>query len=107
MKIFKNLTGAIIVASLLLICGCKEVLDLEPPNKLPLDRVFSDPSGIKLYMANLYHQMPIEDFRYGEEGWHSNTNGGRNRAMYTDEAIHTEWLGNYGVANGSMAPHYW
>jgi len=101
-------TYAVLFAVVLsMFTSCKQVLDLDPPNKLPVDAVFSDPAGVKLYMANLYHQMPIEDFRYGEEGWHSNTNGGRNRAMYTDEAIHTEWIGNYGVANNSMAPHYW
>jgi starch-binding outer membrane protein, SusD/RagB family len=109
MKRFNHtrIASIILAIGLLIGGGCSEVLDLEPPNKLPIEDVFTDPNGLKLYLANLYYQMPIEDFRYGEEGWHSNTNGGRNRAMYTDEAIHTEWIGNYGVANNSMAPHYW
>jgi hypothetical protein len=107
MKIMKYITSALLVVTLLVAPGCNDVLDLQPQDKMPLENVFSDPNGLKLYLANLYYQMPVEDFRYGEEGWHSNTNGGRNRAMYTDEAIHTEWIGNYGVANGYMAPHYW
>lgn len=92
----------------LAIAGCDQVLDLDPQDKLPVEDVFTDPEGLKLYMANLYYQMPVEDFRFGEEGWHTNTNGGRNRAMYTDEAMHTEWIGNYGVGlDGVMAPNYW
>jgi hypothetical protein len=98
----------VLALSLLLTLGCKDVLDLEPQDKLPIEAVFSDPAGVKLYMANLYYQMPLEDFKYGEESWNGNTNGGRNRAMYTDEAMHTEWIGNYGVGkDGEMAPNYW
>lgn len=44
--------------------GCSDFMDLEPKDKIPADVIFSDPTGVKLYMANLYSQLPIEDFNF-------------------------------------------
>ncbi|HKG05213.1 MAG TPA: hypothetical protein VKB19_02075, partial [Pedobacter sp.] len=45
-----------------MLMSCKKVLDLEPTDKVQADQLFSDPEGVKVYMANLYYQLPIEDF---------------------------------------------
>lgn len=74
---------------------CSDVLDLEPLDRITAEDLFGDPEGTKLYMANLYYQMPMEDFTYSpKQGFNFNVqdpnNGGFVAAMLTDEAVHTE-----------------
>lgn len=75
--------------------SCKKVLDLEPTDKIQAEDLFADPAGVKLYMANLYFQLPTEDFTFFRQGFNQNSgdpnNGGFAPAMVTDEAIHTEF----------------
>jgi hypothetical protein len=87
--------------------GCKRVLDLQPTDKLPASAIFGDPQGVKIYMANLYSQMPVEDFAYFRNGFNWNggdpNNGGFAPAMETDEAVHSEF-GDF-VGDGDF--HWW
>ncbi|RZJ99325.1 MAG: RagB/SusD family nutrient uptake outer membrane protein, partial [Flavobacterium sp.] len=83
----------------------------EPFEKI--ESVFSSPAGLKLYMANLYYQLPVEDFTYFNSGFNWNmagpNNGGQARAMSTDEAIHTE-AGGYNTGpngDGVNMNNYW
>lgn len=78
--------------------SCSKVLDLEPTNKIPADAIFGDPAGVQVYMANLYYQLPIEDFTFFRNGFRWNggpgkdpNNGGFAMAMQTDEAVHSEF----------------
>ena len=75
--------------------SCSDYLDLQPKDKITEEILFSDPEGVKLYMANLYYQLPIEDFNYSPTNGFYNTddagNGGRISPMFTDEAGHSEW----------------
>jgi hypothetical protein len=48
--------------------SCKKVLDLEPTDKIQAEDLFADPAGVKLYMANLYFQLPTEDFTFFRQG---------------------------------------
>ncbi len=81
--------------ALLAASGCKDVLDKQPLDKLQGEALFADPQGVKLYMANLYYQLPIEDFTYFRQGFNFNqggpNNGGFAPAMITDEAVHSEF----------------
>jgi starch-binding outer membrane protein, SusD/RagB family len=87
--------------STLIISACSDVLDIEPTDKLSGQALFSDPAGVKLYMANLYYQLPVEDFAYFRNGYRTNdndanrpgvpNNGGFAPAMHTDEAVHSEF----------------
>lgn len=83
------------IGMVVLALGCAKVLDLEPTDKLQASQIFSDPQGVKIYMANLYSQLPIEDFAYFRQGFNQNggdpNNGGFSAAMQTDEAVHTEF----------------
>jgi hypothetical protein len=92
MKIGKYLR---LFATTLLVCGCSDVLNLDPTDKLDGAALFSDPAGVKVYMANLYYQLPVEDFNYYRNGFNINGNGPNNggfaAAMVTDEAVHSEW----------------
>ncbi|MCE7064627.1 RagB/SusD family nutrient uptake outer membrane protein [Dyadobacter sp. CY326] len=80
---------------LLTALSCNNVLDKQPLDKLQGENLFSNPEGVKLYMANLYYQLPIEDFTFFRQGFNWNTgdpnNGGFAPAMITDEAVHTEF----------------
>lgn len=97
----------IILAAGLSLAGCKRVLDLQPTDKLTADAIFGDPQGVKVYMANLYFQLPIEDFAFFRQGFNQNggdpNNGGFSAAMETDEAVHTEF-GDF-VGDGDF--HWW
>jgi hypothetical protein len=87
--------------------SCNSVLDLQPTDKIRAEDLFSDPAGVKLYMANLYYQLPIEDFAYFRAGFNQNggdpNNGGFSAAMLTDEAAHSE----FGDFLGDGDFHWW
>lgn len=85
----------ILLAAGLVLFSCNSVLELQPTDKIRADDLFGDPAGVKLYMANLYYQLPIEDFTYFRAGFNQNggdpNNGGFAPAMVTDEAVHSEF----------------
>lgn len=62
-----------IIFTVFLICAtaCTN-LDVPPMNVIQDDDVFGTTEGIQSYMARIYSQMPIEDFRYSPStGFHS------------------------------------
>jgi hypothetical protein len=78
--------------------GCKDYLDLEPTDKISADDLFSSPEGIKTFMANLYYQLPIEDFNWTPRyGFHWNpfdaNNAGTFPFVMTDDAVGSEFDG--------------
>lgn len=93
MRTIKNLYVFLLLA--ILLTACKKDLNLQPQDKITEDELFSDPEGVKLYMANLYNQMPTEDFTFFKDGFNYNgdnpNNGGFAPAMSTDEALHAEF----------------
>src|SRR5690606_23251740 len=94
MKVLKNIC---MLASLLATWSCENVLDLKPLDKLDSETLFSDPEGVKLYLANLYYQNPVEDFTYFYNGFHLNTGetkkSGVTTSIQTEEAIGSEFAG--------------
>ncbi|MCF8714985.1 RagB/SusD family nutrient uptake outer membrane protein [Joostella atrarenae] len=75
--------------------ACNHDLDLEPTDKITADELFSDPEGTKLYLADLYDRLPIEDLTYfPKEGFNYNdggpNNGGFSNSMLTMMAHHSE-----------------
>ncbi len=87
--------------------SCQGILDIQPTNKIPAEVLFGDPEGVKIYMANLYYQLPMEDFTFFRQGFNFNSgdpkNGGFSAAMITDEAMHTE----FGDFLGDGDFHWW
>src|SRR5690606_40862826 len=74
--------------------SCSEdFLDVEPKNKVPAESVLADPNGIRAFMANLYYELPVEDFVYfPREGFNARGNtGSLALSQYSLEAIHSEW----------------
>ena len=110
MKLYKVFFTAVLV---LLFFGCEDVLELEPTDKLSAEALFSEPEGVKLYMANLYYQLPVEDFTYIHRtqngvtfNWNGTNpnNGGFVQPMHTDIAMHSEFAA--GVSQNNWG-HWW
>ena len=94
----KKIKILFLVATLFTLGGCADWLDMNPRDKLSADVIFSDPQGVQLYMANLYYQLPIEDFNYcpirldTRSGFDYHDNGGGFVLDFlTDDALHSEW----------------
>ncbi len=92
----KNTTYTVLLlAGLLIHVGCSDILDKQPLDRIQGEQLFSDPEGVRLYMANLYSQLPVEDLAFYRNGFNINggdpNNGGFSSAMLTDEAVHSEF----------------
>jgi hypothetical protein len=92
MKLIRNI---FFIIAALIINSCSDVLDLKPTDKLDSETLFSNPEGVKVYMANLYYQLPIEDFAFFFNGFNINggnpNNSGIAPAIQTDESGHSEF----------------
>ena len=96
MKTIKNIF--FLLAFVVVATSCDDGLDIEPTDKITADDLFGDPEGTKLYLADLYDRLPIEDLTYfPEQGFNLNhtneNNGGRTNAMMTMMAQHSEGFG--------------
>ena len=92
MKLYRNI---ILIALLGLIACNDDFLNLEPTDKVSADALFSSPEGVKVFMAGLYYQMPIEDFNWTpDKGFSWNTGDANNAGMFpiviTDDGIGSE-----------------
>ena len=56
----------IVIASLTLsLTGCEKYLgELKPLNKTSTETLTATPDGFRALLANLYYNMPMEDFNY-------------------------------------------
>ena len=106
MKIYRN----ILIITLLSLMACNDdFLDLEPTDKVSADALFSSPEGIKVFMAGLYYQMPIEDFNSTPgQGISWNTGDANNAGMFpivmTDDGIGSEHQNITALGGGDF---YW
>lgn len=71
--------------------SCSDFLDIQPKDKISGDVLFSSEEGVEVFMANLYSKLPIEDFRYMNNGFFQTGNNMMAPAMFTDEATHSEF----------------
>lgn len=79
--------------------SCSDFLDVDPKDRITGSALFDSDEGINSYMASLYGNLPIEDFRFffGEEGFNfSGNSGGLLNATSTKDAIHSEWGAHFG-----------
>lgn len=85
--------------------SCTE-LDIPPMNVIQDEDVFGSTEGVRSYMARIYSQMPIEDFRYSPStGYHSSFYGPPSaitgEALSRDQVSGTEsfsyWSGAYNL----------
>ncbi len=104
----------IVIASLTLsLTGCEKYLgELKPLNKTSTETLTATPDGFRALLANLYYNMPMEDFNYrfthqfNYRGWGPSGYGVQALSaieMFTDNAGRSSGTG-VGVNNGS---NYW
>lgn len=81
--------------------ACSDFLDVEPKDRITGDVLFSSDGGIDAYMAGLYYDLPIEDYRYDFTGGFNKgrVDGGKTNMMGTPEAVHSEWGDHAGETN--------
>jgi hypothetical protein len=106
-----------IAVSSLFAPACSDFLDLKPLDKVSAEVLLSDVNGINLLLANLYNQMPVEDFSYfpdisfnyhGSGGNASKIDRGHSTSFYTDESVNTLGQNNYAIsAVGPVNEGYW
>lgn len=72
--------------------ACKPDLDVPPPNIVKDADIFGNVSGIDAYMARIYSQVPMEDFKWNPStGFKTFFNG--STATFTGEAISRDQAG--------------
>jgi hypothetical protein len=80
--------------------SCKPELDVPPTNIIKDQDIFGSVSGIEAYMARIYSQTPMEDFKWNPStGFKSFFNG--STATFTGEAISRDQAG------GTETFNYW
>ncbi|MGV8962464.1 MAG: RagB/SusD family nutrient uptake outer membrane protein [Candidatus Saccharimonadaceae bacterium] len=62
MRLKYILTAMLIINGVLF--SCSDYLDIPPKNVVQDKDLFSDVSGMTVYMSRMYSQMPFEDFKY-------------------------------------------
>ena len=72
MRINKILVSALVMALSFYSC---DYLDVTPINIIQDDAIFNSESGITSYMTTLYYDLPIEDFRYTQQGFNVSGKG--------------------------------
>ncbi len=61
----------IIPFSLIFFSSCRDIMDLQPLDKVSSGVLLASEDGIRVYFANLYYQAPFEDFTYNRVGFHT------------------------------------
>ena len=72
MRINKILVSALVMALSFYSC---DYLDVPPINIIQDDAIFNSESGITSYMTTLYYDLPIEEFRYTQQGFNVSGKG--------------------------------
>jgi hypothetical protein len=106
-----------IAVTTLYLSACNDFLDLKPLDKVSAEALLSDENGINLLLANLYNQMPIEDFSYfpdiqfnyhGGGGNSGKIDRGHSTSFYTDESVNTLGRNNAAISEvGPVNEGYW
>jgi len=86
------------IAVILVVCllGSCHKLDLAPVGVISDENVFSNANAVKAYMADIYANLPIEDFVYEPNQGFMAGNGGRWQCFYHTDAIDGEMVGPFG-----------
>ena len=88
----KRIFGISATLILLLFTSCHGIMDIQPLDKITGEQLFSDVAGLKTVLANVYNNIPIEDFDFDPRlgyNFHGeqNSDGGWSITQLTDHAI--------------------
>ena len=94
----KKLLYLVLIGLVVVAAGCKKNLDVPPTNIINDADIFSNVSGVDGYMARIYSQIPMEDFKYNPgSGFKTFFNG--STATFTGEAISRDQAGGIETFN--------
>jgi hypothetical protein len=100
----------LIITVITLLSSCKNVLDLEPNDRISATQLFSDERGLKTVLATLYNRCPIEDYNYvpnstmNMTGTNPELGGGWSLDAHTDNMV---IVSNGGDAVAPTNDGYW
>jgi hypothetical protein len=99
MKSIKKLIIAISVATGALATSCQK-LNIPPTNIFTSDVIFNSQAGITSFLATIYQDLPIEDFKYGPSG-----NDGGPAGFLHGGNDWTEFYNEAGVIGEEVGPY--
>jgi hypothetical protein len=86
----KNLV--ITMITILFTAGCSDYLELQPTDKVTPESIFASEGGIEAFLANLYRNMPIEDFNsVPDRGLNTSNGAGFYEYVMTDDGTNSDW----------------
>lgn len=85
MKSIKKLIIAISVATGALVTSCQK-LNIPPTNIFTSDVIFNSQAGITSFLATIYQNLPIEDFKYRPDRYPGFLHGGNDWESFYNEA---------------------
>ena len=107
----KKLTISLSILAALCLGSCKKYLDVQPLDRVPAEQLLLDPNGVKVLLANLYAQMPVEDFKYNP-GQGFNYHRTASQSNYVEPGFGTTYLTDeatlsQGSGVGPVGEGYW
>ena len=85
----------LVIAAVYVLASCHK-LDTPPLGVISSQDVFSNANAIQAYMADIYTNLPMEDFVYEPNNGFMTGNGGRWQNFYHTDAIDGEMVGPFG-----------
>lgn len=82
--------------ALLILCVSCHKLDTPPLGVISETDVFTNANAVQAYLADIYTNLPIEDFVYEPNQGFMTGNGGRWQCFYHTDAIDGEMVGPFG-----------
>lgn len=98
----KKINYIIILLTAGILASCHK-LDTPPLGVISEQQVFTNANAVQAYLANIYTNLPIEDFNYEPHAGFMTGNGGRWQCFYHTDAIDGEMVGPYGGTNDQNA----
>lgn len=89
MKYLKHSISALLLS--LSLTSCNDYFDIKPSTYIPADNVWNDPAVVNSILAQLYHNIQYEEFKYAEGFFDFNS---VTLAICSDEAT-TAWGGEF------------
>jgi hypothetical protein len=105
MKSIHKLIIAISVGAGTLVTSCQK-LDIPPTNIFTPDIIYNSEAGVKSFLATIYQNLPIEDFKYRpDQGFKTGGNDWEN--FYNSASVTGEEVGPFGGMDIGGGFGYW
>src|SRR5437879_5702821 len=105
MKSIHKLIIAISITAAASVTSCQR-LDIPPTNIFTPDVIYNSEAGVKSFLATIYQNLPIEDFKYRpDQGFKTGGNDWEN--FYNSASVTGEEVGPFGGMDIAGGFGYW